>query len=156
MAFPTNPDYGDTHVEGGDTYTYYGAITGWERTTIGTPNDTTYRSASFIPSDSASGQVLTAGSDGLLYWADPGAGGTIDSVNGYTGVVNLTPADLGLGNVDNTADAAKPVSTAQQTAIDTAVANSRRSSTLLVNTDPAVYADGAAAVADPGNTGAWY
>jgi len=30
----------------------------------------------------------------------------------------LTPAEIGLGNVDNTSDANKPVSTAQQTAID--------------------------------------
>tara|TARA_R110000744_G_scaffold56820_3_gene119763 strand:+ start:38 stop:1924 length:1887 start_codon:yes stop_codon:yes gene_type:complete len=30
----------------------------------------------------------------------------------------ITPSDIGLGNVDNTADAAKPVSTAQQIAID--------------------------------------
>jgi hypothetical protein len=31
----------------------------------------------------------------------------------------LTKADIGLGNVDNTSDANKPVSTAQQTALDT-------------------------------------
>ncbi len=30
----------------------------------------------------------------------------------------LTPADIGLGNVNNTSDASKPVSTAQQTALD--------------------------------------
>lgn len=35
--------------------------------------------------------------------------GAVDSVNGQTGVVNLTKADVGLGNVDNTADAAKNV-----------------------------------------------
>ena len=35
-----------------------------------------------------------------------------------TGNVNLTPANLGLGNVNNTSDANKPVSTAQQTALD--------------------------------------
>lgn len=40
------------------------------------------------------------------------------SVAGRTGAVSLTKADVGLGNVDNTADAAKPVSTAQQTALD--------------------------------------
>ena len=36
---------------------------------------------------------------------------------------SLTKADVGLGNVDNTADADKPVSTAQQTAINNAVKN---------------------------------
>ena len=36
---------------------------------------------------------------------------------------NVTKIDVGLGNVDNTADASKPVSTAQQDAIDNALAN---------------------------------
>ena len=40
------------------------------------------------------------------------------SVNGQTGAVTLTKSDVGLGNVDNTSDANKPVSTAQQTALD--------------------------------------
>lgn len=42
----------------------------------------------------------------------------VTSVNGYTGVVVLGRADVGLGAVDNTSDLAKPVSTAQQTALD--------------------------------------
>lgn len=42
-----------------------------------------------------------------------------DSESTYrTGNVNITKANIGLGNVDNTSDADKPVSTAQQTAID--------------------------------------
>jgi hypothetical protein len=49
--------------------------------------------------------------------------GTVVSVNGKAGVVVLEKVDLGLENVDNTADADKPVSTAQQEAINTAVAN---------------------------------
>lgn len=40
------------------------------------------------------------------------------SVAGKTGAVTLVKGDVGLGNVDNTADANKPVSTAQQTALD--------------------------------------
>ena len=43
--------------------------------------------------------------------------GAVDSVAGKTGVVTLAKADVGLGSVDNTADSAKPVSTAQATAI---------------------------------------
>jgi hypothetical protein len=43
---------------------------------------------------------------------------TVDSVAGKTGAVSLVKGDVGLGNVDNTADASKPVSTAQQTALD--------------------------------------
>ena len=44
-------------------------------------------------------------------------GGAVDSVAGKTGVVTLVKADVGLGNVDNTSDAAKPVSTATATAL---------------------------------------
>ena len=44
--------------------------------------------------------------------------GAVDSVAGKTGVVTLVKGDVGLGNVDNTSDANKPVSTAQQTAIN--------------------------------------
>ena len=39
----------------------------------------------------------------------------VNSVNGYTGVVVLGKADVGLGNVDNTSDSAKPVSAATVT-----------------------------------------
>lgn len=42
----------------------------------------------------------------------------VSSVNGQTGVVVLTKADVGLGNVDNTSDADKPISTATQSALD--------------------------------------
>jgi hypothetical protein len=42
----------------------------------------------------------------------------VDSVAGKTGAVTLDKGDVGLGNVDNTSDASKPVSTAQQTSLD--------------------------------------
>lgn len=39
--------------------------------------------------------------------------------NNYrTGEINISPANIGLGNVDNTSDANKPISTAVQTALD--------------------------------------
>src|SRR6188474_631419 len=52
-----------------------------------------------------------------------GGGGAVSSVFGRTGVVvaqsgDYTKAQVGLGNVDNTSDASKPVSTAMQTALD--------------------------------------
>jgi len=47
-----------------------------------------------------------------------GGGGAVDSVNGLTGVVVLNKSHISLGNVDNTSDANKPVSTAQQTALN--------------------------------------
>jgi uncharacterized protein (TIGR02145 family) len=53
-----------------------------------------------------------------------GADGLTTSVNGVTqvgGAITLTKANLGLGNVDNTSDANKPVSTSTQTTLDTKV-----------------------------------
>lgn len=46
------------------------------------------------------------------------AASAVSSVNGRTGAVVLTKSDVGLGNVDNTSDATKPISTATQTALD--------------------------------------
>lgn len=43
---------------------------------------------------------------------------SVISVNGLTGAVVLTKNDIGLGNIDNTADLNKPVSSAQQAALD--------------------------------------
>lgn len=60
--------------------------------------------------------------------AGGGGSGTVDSVAGKTGIVTLVKADVGLGNVDNTADLNKPVSIAQQTAIDAAQANAMSAS----------------------------
>lgn len=53
-------------------------------------------------------------------WVPIGSGGeeSVKSVAGKTGDVTLDKGDVGLGDVDNTSDADKPVSTAQQTALD--------------------------------------
>lgn len=48
----------------------------------------------------------------------------VRSVAGKTGTVTLVKGDVGLGNVDNTSDASKPVSTATQTALDGKAASS--------------------------------
>ena len=42
----------------------------------------------------------------------------VQTVNGYTGAINITNTDVGLGNVDNTSDATKPVSNPTQTALN--------------------------------------
>lgn len=47
-----------------------------------------------------------------------GGSGAVSSVAGKTGAVTLVKADVGLGNVDNTSDASKPVSAATQTALN--------------------------------------
>ena len=57
-----------------------------------------------------------------------GVPGAVDSVNSRTGAVVLTSADVGLGNVSNTSDASKPVSTAQAAA-DAAVLASANATT---------------------------
>lgn len=55
----------------------------------------------------------------LANWVDLGAAtDAVSSVNGQTGIVVLGKADVGLSAVDNTSDAAKPVSTATQTALN--------------------------------------
>ena len=55
-----------------------------------------------------------------LYYTDEraSAAAPVQSVNGYTDIVTLTAADVGLGNVDNTSDLDKPISTATQDALD--------------------------------------
>jgi len=42
----------------------------------------------------------------------------VQTVNGYSGNVTIAKSDIGLGNVDNTTDASKPVSVATQSALD--------------------------------------
>lgn len=57
--------------------------------------------------------------------------GAVQTVNGMTGDVVLGKGSIGLGNVDNTADADKPVSTAQQAALDL---KANRASPILTGT----------------------
>lgn len=47
-----------------------------------------------------------------------GSAAPVQSVAGKTGAVTVTSADVGLGNVNNTSDANKPISTAAQAALD--------------------------------------
>lgn len=51
-------------------------------------------------------------------WIEVVAGGDVLSVAGRTGAVVLTKSDVGLSNVDNTSDLAKPISTATQSALN--------------------------------------
>lgn len=50
------------------------------------------------------------------------AAGAVTSVNGDVGAIVLDKTDVGLGNVNNTADANKPISSATQVALDSLVA----------------------------------
>lgn len=56
--------------------------------------------------------------DGAWRVASAGGGGAVSSVAGRTGDVVLSKVDVGLPNADDTPDAQKPVSAAQQTALD--------------------------------------
>jgi hypothetical protein len=72
--------------------------------------------ASF-PSTGETGKIYVATDTNQTYrWSGSTyiqiASGAVQSVNGQTGVVNLTKSDIGLGNVDNTADVIKNVATA--------------------------------------------
>lgn len=70
-----------------------------------------------ITSGGTDGQVLTKDSSqagGMAWRPAPGGGGAVTSVNSRTGAVVLSATDVGLGNVNNTSDANKPISTAVQ------------------------------------------
>jgi hypothetical protein len=73
--------------------------------------------------------MLGAGADPTVYadWIEvDGPVAPVSSVNGQTGTIVLGKADVGLANVDNTSDAGKPVSTAQQTALNAKAAATRQ------------------------------
>jgi len=62
--------------------------------------------------------ITEAAADGTITIAG-GSGGAVTSVAGRTGAVVLTKTDVGLSDVSNTSDAAKPISIATQAALDT-------------------------------------
>jgi hypothetical protein len=63
--------------------------------------------------------VVTVANDRIL-GRKSGGGSNIEGLTASEAkaILSLTKSDVGLGNVDNTSDADKPVSTAQQTALD--------------------------------------
>jgi hypothetical protein len=67
--------------------------------------------------------------------------GTVAVANGGTGATTATAArtNLGLGNVDNTSDLAKPISTATQTALDLKENASNKSTATSLGTSDALY-----------------
>lgn len=90
------------------------ATTGAPGSGVGADGDLALDPAAWVIYAKASGAwavEATIGSGG-------GSGGAVTSVAGKTGVVTLVKADVGLSSVDNTADSAKPVSTAQLTALN--------------------------------------
>ena len=90
-----------------------------------------------------SSQVLVADSQGDLAWGD------IKTVNGEsllgTGDITLGKADVGLGNVDNTSDMDKPISSAMQTALDGKATPADIASAISALPEGPAGADGASA-----------
>lgn len=71
-----------------------------------------------VPSGGTALQYIRKTADNTTTeWATLAPGG-VTSVNTRTGAVTLSKSDVGLGNVDNTSDANKPVSNATQTALN--------------------------------------
>lgn len=62
--------------------------------------------------------TVWAWDDSTSKWLNTTEQGIVISVNGRTGEVVLTKTDVGLSNVDNTSDVNKPISTAQQAALN--------------------------------------
>ena len=72
-----------------------------------------------IRTDNGRTYVLSTDSPSTLAdWKEVMAAGQVQSVNGKTGAITLAKTDISLGNVDNTSDVSKPVSTPQQTALN--------------------------------------
>lgn len=73
-----------------------------------------------IRTDTGKTYVLASDSPTTLNdWKEISSGSApVTSVAGKTGAVTLSSSDVGLGNVNNTSDANKPVSTATQTALN--------------------------------------
>lgn len=75
-------------------------------------------------SSAATTTDLPEGSNLYFTSARASVAAPVQSVAGRTGAVSLVKADVGLGSVDNTSDTNKPVSVAQQAAIDAKVIDS--------------------------------
>jgi hypothetical protein len=81
------------------------------------------------------------------------AAAPVQSVAGRTGTVTLAKADVGLSNVDNTADLSKPISTATQSALDGKAATSHTHTASQVTDFNTAAAAAAPVQSVNGNTG---
>lgn len=82
-----------------------------------------YAALANFPATGEAGKIYVATGTGKCYrWSGSAyveiSPSEVNSVAGKTGVVTLVKGDVGLGNVDNTSDANKPISTATQTALN--------------------------------------
>ena len=108
----------DTAVQPGDLETVatsgaYSDLSG--KPTIPTIDPDTVIDATYVATDNNFTNADHTKLDGIAAGAEVNV---VASVASKTGAVTLVKGDVGLGNVDNTSDANKPVSTATQTALD--------------------------------------
>jgi hypothetical protein len=96
------------NLTAGNGITGGGNLTADRTITLGTPSTLTTATTNSVTTDSHTHAVTFP----------------VTSVAGKTGAVTLVKGDVGLGNVDNTSDANKPISTATQTALDGKVGKS--------------------------------
>lgn len=75
-------------------------------------------SADIVEIEAIAGLTATDVQSALEELKDLANTGGVTSVNNKTGAVTIGKGDVGLGNVDNTSDANKPISTATQTALN--------------------------------------
>jgi hypothetical protein len=96
----------DTRITGAEQTANKGAVNGYA----------SLNSSTRVPT----AQLGSGTADTTTYLRGDGAwtAAPVTSVASKTGAVTLVKGDVGLGNVDNTSDASKPISTAQQTALD--------------------------------------
>lgn len=84
-----------------------------------------------IRTDNGRSYILaTESASTLADWKQITAAGDVTSVSGRVGAVVLTKADVSLDQVNNTSDANKPVSSAQQTVLDAKLAKASNLSDL--------------------------
>jgi len=145
IDYPNSPSPGDHHTHDGKTWTFHDgkwalnvsaagvrgpAGIAFQGTAPATTDvlwaDTSASGVDAMPIGGTTGQMLTKASSTSYdaVWATPVTSSDLAlkaplANPTFTGTVaGITKTMVGLGSVDNTADSAKPVSTAQQTALD--------------------------------------
>ena len=113
-AVPADLDTDD--IAEGATNLYYTNARVDARIALAAPNYATAAQGTLADSATQPGDNISTLTNNLNFI--DAAGAPVQSVAGKTGTVTLVKGDVGLGNVDNTSDANKPVSTAQQTALN--------------------------------------
>jgi hypothetical protein len=120
-----------------DDASYASTIT----TALGNKLDSTTAASTYLTQANASSTYLTQTSASSTYLTQTNASSTYAPIANptFTGTVGgVTKSMVGLGSVDNTSDAAKPVSTATQTALNAKLDSSTASTTYAPLASPAL------------------